>query len=283
MRLIFLLISCFISTAVFAVSIPQGSSYDSRIQHMSYNQDNVTKINAKIGFITTVIFADDEIVEKAVTGFDLGWKIIIYNNKLFITPTPVEQASLDDGEQPLELTKFAPIPAEWRTNLFVSTNKRSYSLDLNLVEANNNFAYIVNYSYPEQDKDRQEQQYIATKLKVGQHLRNCDFFVKTGKNSDNIVPDFVYDDGAMTYLGFSTIKNFPSAFLLNETKEQTVNYSVQQQGEFKILVIHHLSEKLILRYGKQVVGILNKSYGKYLKPYSTTASVEIKRVEKNDG
>ncbi|KAJ6644914.1 Type IV secretion system protein VirB11 [Pseudolycoriella hygida] len=234
--------------AILAEIVPKSSKYDSRIQNIAYNSDNVTKINAKLGFITTIVFSDDEIIEKAIAGFSLGWKITAYNNKLFITPVPVS-ALEKDGEDDLagnntveNGAKIAPISKD-------HDNGGKHPLP----------AYMVNYSYPEQEKCVQEQQYINDKLRTRQDPKNWHYFAKIGKDSENILPNFAYDDGAMIYLGFSSIKNLPSVFLFNNGQEQTTNYSIKQQGNFKILVIHRLSERLILRYGKQIVGRLGEA------------------------
>ena len=281
MRL-FLLCSLILSgicNAAFAEDMPCGSSYDKRIQRVGYNAEDVTKINTRLGFITTIIFDEDEVVEKAISGFDLGWKIIPYQNKLFVTPVPVEQEHLEEGEE-AEVKKFEPIAGDWKTNLFVSTNKRSYSMDLELVDSGNkNYAHIVQYWYPEKSIAHREKEQLAATLAGNRYPKNWDYFVKIGHDSENIVPDFAYDDGRLTYFGFGEVKNFPSIFLINNGKEQTVNYSVQQKGNYKVMVIHKLGKTFAMRYGSQVVGILNKSYGKILKPYSSTSSPYVIRAE----
>ena len=43
-----------------------------------------------------------------------------------------------------------------------------------------------------------------------------------------------------------------------------------------------IKQGFVLRYGTQVVGILNKSFGEYFKPYSSTSSALVKREERHD-
>ena len=67
---------------------------------------------------------------------------------------PVEQEHAEDEEtdNDAEVKRFEPISKDWKTNLFVSTTKRSYSMDLNLIDdaaGSRNYAHIVRYSYPE--------------------------------------------------------------------------------------------------------------------------------------
>lgn len=287
MKLIFLLGSLLyglMANVALAEDVPKGSSYDKRIQAVAYNAEDVIKINTQLGFITTIIFDDTEIIEKAISGFDAGWRITPYQNKLFVSPVPVEQEhSGGYDEEDAEMKKFEPIAKDWKTNLFVSTNRRSYSIDLNLADSiKDNYAHIVRFWYPEKEAAHREAQQLEANLAGDKHPRNWDYFVKMGRDSENIVPDFAYDDGSLTYLGFGEIKNFPSVFLINSGKEQTVNYSVEQKGNYKVMVIHKLGKAFVLRYGSQVVGVLNKSFGKYIKPYSSTSSSHVSLVEQLD-
>lgn len=270
------------SVPAFAQKIPKGSSYDARVQKVPYNIEDVTKINTRLGFVTTIIFDDDEIVEKAISGFDAGWHILPYQNKLFVSPVPVEQEASENKEgEELIVRKFEPLPKDWQTNLFVSTNKRSYSMDLNLIDKGT-YAHVVSYWYPEKSRANIDQQKIAVNLLKDKHPRNWNYFSKASSNSDSIIPDFAYDDGALTYLGFSEGKNFPSVFLLDGSKEQIINYSVEQKGNYKVMVIHKLNKAFVLRYGTQVVGILNKSFGQYFKPYNSTSSSSVSREAVSD-
>ena len=43
--------------------------------------------------------------------------------------------------------------------------------------------------------------------------KNWDFIAHINKNSDDIAPDFAYDDGVFTYLGFWHTKTIPSVFI----------------------------------------------------------------------
>ena len=282
-----------------AQDVPKGSSYDPRVQKVYYNALDVTRINARLGFVTVIIFDEDEVVEKAVSGFEAGWKVTQHQNKLFVSPVPVEQEEAisvedrvgEDGsegitevEQSAVVHKFEPSAKDWRTNLFVSTNKRNYSMDLNLVEAaRSNYAHIVEYSYPEKDIEKEDKEQIKTILAKNNIPRNWNYFVKVGKESNDIVPDFAYDDGALTYLGFGEGKTLPSVFLLSSGKEQIINYSVEQKGNYKVMVIHKLNKAFVLRYGSMSIGILNKSFGEYSKPYNSTISQVVTREEINNG
>lgn len=287
-----------------AASIPMASPYDYRMQTVDYNPANITVVYARLGFLTTVIFSSDEvIVGKPMTGFDDGWDVKWDANKLSISPRPAMQKQEiinENGEKETVQKLFEPIVAEWRTNLFVSTNKKNYSLELVLLDANSKRepSLVVNFAYPEDKRIKasqeeqartkafqaaQEKKVIAQTLENGQAPRNWDYYMRPGKDSENITPDFAYDDGVMTYIGFSPYKIFPGVTKYLNGEEQTTAFSVQQKGNYKILVVHSLDKNLILRHGKQVIGVVNQSFGKVVTPYKTTSSTQVERVEvKND-
>ena len=287
-----------------AASIPKGSAYDNRMQSVDYNPENITVVYSRLGFLTTVIFSPDEvIVGKPMTGFEDGWDIKWDANKLSISPRPAAQNQEiinDSGEKETVQKLFEPIPSEWLTNLFVSTNKKNYSLELVLLEANSKRqpSLVVNYAYPddkrikatkeEQERSKalqveQEKKAIAQTLENGQAPRNWDYYMRPGKASETITPDFAYDDGVMTYIGFSPYKTFPGVTKYVNGKEQVVRFSVQQKGNYKILVVHSLDKNLIVRHGDQVIGVVNQSFGKVVTPYKNTSSTQVERVEvKND-
>ena len=93
------------------------------------------------------------------------------------------------------------------------------------------------------------------------------------KGSDTIAPDFVYDDGVFTYIGFNSTKTIPSIFLFDEAnKESILNTHLKKDGNYDVLVVHKIAQKLLLRSGDKLVGIMNNSYGKnpLSKTYDTT-------------
>jgi type IV secretion system protein VirB9 len=304
MKKIFFLL--FVAWSAFsnAASVPKASPYDNRMQSVDYNAENITVVYSRLGFLTTVIFSPDEvIVGKPMTGFEDGWDIKWDANKLSISPRPAVQKQEiinASGEKETVQKLFEPIPSEWLTNLFVSTNKKNYSLELVLLEANSKRqpSLVVSYAYPddkrikdtmeEQERSKalqveQEKKVIAQTLENGQAPRNWDYYMRPGKASETITPDFAYDDGVMTYIGFSPYKTFPGVTKYVNGKEQVVRFSVQQKGNYKILVVHSLDKNLILRHGDQVIGVVNQSFGKVITPYENTSSAQVERVEvKND-
>lgn len=74
--------SVFISTS-YALETPQRSKADHRIQYVDYNADDVTRVNAANGFITTIIFAPGEEVTNYGSGYSSAWEFATAGNQFF--------------------------------------------------------------------------------------------------------------------------------------------------------------------------------------------------------
>lgn len=280
----------------WAAAFPRASIYDNRMQHVNYNANNTTVLMTRLGYLSTLIFDHNENVMSTRVGFEAGWDVSFEANRVYVRVRPVTQKQTTlDGEEVQKV--FEPTLKEWKTNLFVTTTQRFYSIELNALENDDvkqNPAFVVNYRYPQEIKAKaqkeenarlkegqaqQEKLIINQKLVKGQFPRNWHYFMRVEDNSRKITPDFAYDDGQFTYLGFSPLKTFPSLFLYHNGKEQMANFSVEQKGNYKVMVIHHLSETFVLRSGDQVVGVINKGFGQVNVDYSNTRSTSVERVE----
>ncbi len=279
-----------------AAAIPQGSAFDSRMQQVNYNAGDTTVIHARAGYVSTLVFSDDEAVISTQVGFIKGWSVTSEANRVYIRPAPVIQPGVDaEGKEIQEA--FNPTARDWKTNLFVTTTKHFYSMELLVLDGEavpKNMAFVVTYRYPDavkkkteqaraaREKEWQEQQnkkQIALALQNGQVPRNWDYAMRVERNSRVIAPDYAYDDGRFTYLGFSPLKKFPGVFLYENGSEQIANFSVEQKGNFKVIVIHHVTPALVLRYGKAVVGVINQGFGRVTVAAGNTVSPAVERVE----
>ena len=168
------------------------------------------------------------------------------------------------------------------------------------VSENNNYQYRITFKYPQDEaeeaariaaeekarkkaeKERlkkiKNQERIKKELAKKTVPRNWNYVLKKNKNSTDIVPDYVYDDGTFTYFGFSKTKSFPTVFEKEEEGESLLNTHTQKNNNYNILVIHQLVKLVYLRKGEKLVAILNRGYG--INPqyeYSDTINKNIKR------
>lgn len=267
-----------LSSFAHALDIPKSSNLDPRITFAMYEAKNVVLIRCKVGYVSMVEFEKDERILNIATGFLAGWEISDKDNYLFIKPkayaiNTAEQDMTDENGDKIKFqgsTIIQPNENDWKTNLLVTTNKnRVYHFDLVLANNKNNVNYRVEFAYTTQKDELEIKQKIAKqKAELKKELervnipRNWNFVMHVNKDSQSITPDFAYDDGVFTYLGFSTTKTIPSAFLFDKkNKESILNTHIKKDGKYDVLVIHKTAKQILLRSGDKLVGIFNKGYG----------------------
>ncbi|ECG9331101.1 P-type conjugative transfer protein VirB9 [Salmonella enterica] len=275
-----------------AAITPRSSSYDKHMQNVAYNSQNSTIVNARVGYVSTLIFDDDETVIDAEAGFENGWIIKTSANRVKIRPAPITQPVTNaDGSNVQQV--FLPTAKDWKTNLFVTTSKRYYSVILNVIDddkPSDNLAFVVRYSYPDDERrqsetakqarerelqERREKDMIATAFKTATVPRNWSYTKRVAAGSENIAPDFAYDDGRFTYLGFSPQKTIPSPFVVVNDAEQVVTPTFSRQGNYTVMTVRMLTPRFVLRYGAAVVGIENTAYGKVVVASGDTVSASV--------
>ncbi len=285
-------------TASAAVS-PRGSGYDSRMQQVSYNAANTTVITSGVGYLSTLLFDDEETVIDARPGMEKGWDIQHDANRVYIRAVPITQPVPGDNGQQVNRV-FEPTSKDWITNLFVVTSKRYYSLELHVQDVDKpagTLSYVVSYTYPQEAREKlqkmesarikelqqqQENKRIETALENAQAPRNWEYFMRVGKDSSMITPDFAYDDGRFTYIGFSPVKKLPAVFLYSNGKEIATRTGIKQKGNYKVIVLTQTNQSFVLRYGNAVIGLVNKGFGKVTVKDGTTVSPSVDRVEVNN-
>lgn len=295
----FLLI--FNSVSLYALSTPKTSKFDKRITYTTYNADDVVLIKCKEGYVSIIEFEKDERILNIATGFSDGWEVMDKDNYLFIKPKSYvmkaeEQNMSDENGEKVEFygsSVIQPNPTDWKTNLIITTNKdKIYTFDLELGEANKiNYKLAFNYITPKEQLDKAKaQKEIAEKqakekaeyqkeIERNTIPRNWNFVMHVNKDSQTIAPDFAYDDGVFTYLGFSSTKTIPSVFLYDEVnKENILNNHIKKDGKYDVIVIHKTAEKILLRSGNKLVGIVNKGYGQ--NPLDRTYSTNKDNIQR---
>ena len=255
-----------------ALEIPQISKYDRKITYAVFNAHQVFRI---------------------ATGFSEGWELTDKGNLLFIKPKAyttkyIHSENPEEGNAISEII-IDPNPAQWKTNLIVTTNVNMYVFEL-ILNAKEK-VYKLSFTYPQKELDniqklqaelkkQIEEDRLDTSLNRVSTPRNWDFYMKVNKESENIAPNFAYDDGVFTYLGFDNTKTFPAVFAYELGKESILNTHIKKDGNYDVLVIHKTLPKILLRSGDKVVVIFNRGYAK--NPLSATPQTsndsEVERV-----
>nr|WP_253298624.1 P-type conjugative transfer protein VirB9 [Citrobacter sp. S44_ASV_140] len=280
----------------WCAAIPQASRYDARIQQVVYNPLNVTVVNTRPGFMTTLVFDSDEAVISARPGFEEAWEATPDANRVNVRPVALVQGAPGADGNTTQVV-IPPSSRDWHTNLLVVTTRRLYNVELNVIDDKSpqQPAFQVSYRYPDEDREKasretaaralereqkQQQTDIQQALNAAQTPRNWDYLKYPGRDSTRIVPDFAYDDGRFTFVGFSPAKSIPSVTKELNGQEHVVNSSIRRKGNFTVLAIQEVTPRLVLRSGNAVVGLENRGFGKVQAADGATVSPQVDRVEK---
>lgn len=281
----------------FGAAKPVSSRFDPRNQAIAYNPYDTTVINSATGYISTLVFDDDEKVVETKVGWEQGWDVTSTDNRVYIRLRPVSQnveKVNSEGETETKQVAFDPENNldRWKTNLFIVTTKRNYSIELNAKSFNapDKISFVVNYRYPDErrkENQKLEQQRLAElarkneinainkTLENAKSPRNWKYYARVAKGSEYITPDYVYDDGRFTYFGYNPMKKIPSLFVQFGEQETITNPTIEKHGNYTVLIAHSISDKWVIRLGNQVVGVENKGFGKIRLNDSDTVSDKV--------
>lgn len=280
----------------WCAAIPQASRYDARVQQVVYNPLNVTVVSTRPGFMTTLVFDSDEAVISARPGFEEAWEATPDANRVNVRPVALVQGAPGADGNTTQVV-IPPNNQDWHTNMLIVTTRRLYNVELNVIDDKSpqQPAFQVSYRYPVEDREKasretaaralereqkQQQTDIQQALNAAQTPRNWDYLKYPGRDSARIVPDFAYDDGRFTFVGFSPAKSIPSVTKELNGQEHVINSSVRRKGDFTVLVIQEVTPRLVLRSGNAVVGLENRGFGRVQAADGATVSPQVERVEK---
>ncbi|WP_372371951.1 P-type conjugative transfer protein VirB9 [Xanthomonas axonopodis] len=290
MKRLSLALACLLATApAFAVDVPSSSRFDNRIQYVNYNVGDVVLVRALPGLAVRIVFAPGENIIDVGTGFSQGWEFRRSGNILMLKPKSVKAGGSGSDSQVM-----APEAGKWNTNLMVTTDKRLYDFDLQLLPGSNEgapprdqrVAYRVEFRYPAEARAKQadeaRKRIADARLAAKPSPVNWNYSMQVGDDSGAIAPALAYDDGRFTYLRFPNNRDFPTAFLVAGDKSESIVNSHVDPSAPDILVLHRVAREMVLRLGTAVVGIYNDSYNPDGVPTATGTTVPgVQRVIKS--
>jgi type IV secretion system protein VirB9 len=248
-----LLIALLVPALAWAELTPPKGKLDSRVRVADYDPAEVYKIRTFYGVSTHVQFAEGETMTDVALGDKEAWEVEPRKSHLFIKP----KAQKAD------------------TNLTVVTNKRVYQFAL-VVEPRGtrddkawkdpDLVYSLSFRYPSEEAARLAAQATAAESKASRneikgklaeakkHDENRDYWVA---GTEEISPTAVRDDGRFIYLSFSLNRDMPAVYAVDgEGNESLINTNVEGNE----IVVQRMVRKLILRKGKAVACLINKSF-----------------------
>lgn len=215
---------------------------DARLVSHRYNDQEVVRIQGKLGVQASVAFADDEHIENVAIGDSASWQV-----------TPNKRANL---------LFVKPLAPRARTNMTVVTDRRTYFFDL-VAAPGASPLYVLRFTYPDEPKPvvqlagamTAEEALAAAAPPVEAPIDPATLnFAWRTKGKEYLLPSRIYDDGNATYLTWPAKASLPAMQIKNEKGvEGPVNYAVR--GD--VIVIDGVPDVIVLRSGKDDAELRN--------------------------
>ncbi len=228
--------------------------YAQVIDYYEYQPDKVYQVRTALGITTQIELSPSEKILDYSTGFSTGWELIRRENVFYLKPKNVD---VD-------------------TNLMVRTETHSYIFELKVVATDwreleqarrAGVQYKIAFTYPNDTQFGTAQKAVEEEAKpllstaIAKDRRyNFDYSyaTKARKKKAWLIPVSVYDDGRFTYLKLNDsvelqTGNFPAVF--GRDRQHGEDFVVNTTVEGNMLIVHGTYPYLVVRHGKDVVGL----------------------------
>lgn len=271
--------------AVNAAEKGNTSPYDYRIKTIEYNPMDTVRLDGIAGLATHIQVAPDEKYVTHAFGQSGGWAFTHVENNYFIRP----KAEMSDTNLTIVTDK--------RTYHFLLRYVGSYTVEEDGVEVEKfinvpwtmrNATVALRFEYPMEDMQEATQRLKDRRIQEALNEAdpdapvNLDYQMSNEAASRGIQPLNVWDNYEFTYFRFPKNATLPTLFVIGpDGEESMVNAAVE--GEYNnVMVAQRTAREWRIRYGDQVVGIVNNGFNPSLggNP-SGTVSPNVKRVVKD--
>lgn len=251
-------IMSFFSGFANAASVPRSSGFDSRVQEILYNPNDVTVVRVKQGTATLIQLESDEFLKGDFTGMGLGdplaWDVSVRGNNIFLRP----------------------VANEADTNIALVTNKRTYSIILTDA-GKSKPTYIMRYVYPKKPEPINTTDTFENKNTPpcfdGDTI-NTRYLVK---GDDVLKPTAIWDNGEFTCFKWAAAKDMPVVYrVLPDGSENLVNFHMDEN----VMVVHDVSPDFVLRLGNSVMNV--KSNYEIKRGYNSKGTTTRQRLVERD-
>lgn len=225
---------------------------DARLRTVVFNPEAVVDVPVRRGLVTQIVLAEDELIlGQPATGKGSNcaeeahtWCIAVQGRDVFVKPKTGATSN----------------------NLIVTTSRRRHVFALHPTEGGVPLMRLTvtlppppaPLVAPPAIPPMTSKELIDNRMQAKARVRNANYSVATGKNSEYLVPVMVFDDGTQTYFGFPNNRPLPSIFqTAADGTEEMVN--ARMDGD-DLLVADRVARRFVLRLGNSVVAIINEDF-----------------------
>jgi type IV secretion system protein VirB9 len=237
--------------ALSCVGLPVGAQV---IDEYEYAPNRIYPVRTGLGITTQIELSPQEKILDYSTGFSSGWELTRRDNVFYLKPKNVD---VD-------------------TNMMVRTETNSYIFELKVVATDwtaleqakrDGVQYKITFRYPNDTNFADDTTTVESVPELRTDLDkdrnynfNYEFSTKTKQSW--LIPVNVYDDGQFTYIRMSDLKQFPTGnfpAVFGRERKNGEDFVVNTTVENNTLVVHGTYPFLVIRHGKNVVGLRRSS------------------------
>ena len=216
-----------------------------------YSDGDMYRIYARAGFLTTIYFNPDETITYIAGGDTARWVI--------------DEGTAGGKDGSREIITLKPFFPGIKTNLVVSTDKRSYNFFLH--SANDWYNPAVEFLYPQDIRDRRAREQRSIVATTNVSVDNLNFGYSWNRKRYSWAPIQVYDDGQKTFVTFKTdisTREIPAIFIKDEETGREALVRNRFGGEDNnVFILDRLVEQMVLKLGKRTITI--KRNGSFIR------------------
>ncbi|WP_454831799.1 TrbG/VirB9 family P-type conjugative transfer protein [Pseudoxanthomonas wuyuanensis] len=220
------------------------------VDEYEYQDNRIYPVRTGLGITTQIELSPAEQVLDYSTGFSSGWELTRRENVFYLKPKNVD---VD-------------------TNMMIRTATHSYIFELKVVATDwrtleqakaAGVQYKITFRYPNDtlfsgDIEKPEKvPELSTDLEKDRRYY-FDYSYSTRNKRSWLIPANVYDDGQFTYIKLNDLYQFPTGnfpAVFGREREGSDDFVVNTTVENNILIVHGTYPYLIIRHGKNVVGL----------------------------
>ena len=229
------------------------SAPDPRLRTVQFDAGTVVDVPVRRGQITQIVLGDDE----QIVGIPISGKGSNCSNEVHTWCV---------GKQGRDLF-VKPKTGATSMNLIVVTDRRRHAFLLHPVEGSALTLMRLTVAAPMAPQPiavtalpvlPTARELIDARWQVKPLVRNSAYSVATGKESEDIVPVMVFDDGTQTYFSFPNNRPIPAVFqIAPDGSEEMVNARMDTDD---LLVADRVGRRFVLRLGQSVAAIINDAF-----------------------
>ncbi|MBI3345665.1 MAG: TrbG/VirB9 family P-type conjugative transfer protein [Burkholderiales bacterium] len=252
-----------------------ATAQDPRLRDVAYDPDAVVTVPVKRGVVTLVVLGADESIAEVASGLgadcakaDAAWCVATHpgNRTLFVKPKSTASAANNLAvvtDRRIHNLRFVvlpdadPKPAVYRLTIRPPVERSTVRGPDQHVAQLPPLPPLPPLPVLPVVSLASSEQLVAERLQAKPRVLNTQYSLAEGRDSQDIVPSLVFDDGRFTYLRFPGNREVPAVFhVLGDGSETLVNARMEDDA----LVIDRVSRRLMLRAGSAVVGIWNEAF-----------------------